>query len=155
MNLHAGYTNGFYAEGPSYSSVTGGVQLGFRYSPLGRATLSYDLLYEDSVNANYYRDHVVRFAIEQHFVPFGLRLQPELHFRRYDGITNVMGPPDRNDLIFATTAGMFYNFRNYLAATLDYQFALVETDYRYMAGAVVDDPSFSRHQLLLGVRWAL
>jgi hypothetical protein len=155
VNLHAGYTNGFYAEGPSYSSVTGGVQLGFRYSPLGRAIASYNLLYEDSVNANYYRDHVVRVAIEQLFVPFAIRVQPELHFRRYNGITTVMGPPTRDDVIFATTAGMHYNFRNYLAATLDYQFAMVQTDYRYMAIDAIDDPSFSRHQLLLGVRWAL
>jgi hypothetical protein len=155
VNAHAGYTNGFYATGPSYSSVTAGAQLGYRYSELGRAALTYDLRYEDSVNANFYRDHVVRLAIEQLFVPFAVMVQPELHFRRYDGITAVMGPPTRDDIIFALTAGLHYNFRNSLAATLDYQFSTVATDYRYMAGSIVDDPSYLRHQLMLGVRWAL
>lgn len=154
-NLHAGYTNGFYSEGPSYSSVTGGAQLGYRYSERGRATLTYDLMYEDSINANFYRDHVIRLAIQQQFVPFLVSIQPELHFRKYSGITDVMGPPTRNDVIFATTAGIQYNFRNYLAATLDYQFSLVSSDYRYMAGDTIDDPSFARHQLLLGLQWAL
>jgi hypothetical protein len=154
-SLHAGYTNGFYSEGPSYSAFTGGVQLGYRYSELGRILLTYDLMYEDSVNANFYRDHVVRLAIQQQFVPFLVSIQPELHFRKYSGITDVMGPPTRNDVIFATTASAHYNFRNYLAATLDYQFSLVSSDYRYMAGDTIDDPSFARHQLMLGVQWAL
>jgi hypothetical protein len=155
VNLHAGYTNGFYSEGPSYSAFTGGAQLGYRYSELGRIALTYDLLYEDSVNANYYRDHVVRLSLQQQFVPFLFTLQPELHFRKYDGITDVMGPPTRNDVIFATAASLRYNFRNNLSASLDYLFSLVSSDYRYMAGDVIDDPSYARHQILLGVLWAL
>ncbi|HEY0194577.1 MAG TPA: hypothetical protein VGC42_25870, partial [Kofleriaceae bacterium] len=36
VNAYAGYTNGFYTAGPSYSSPLGGVFFGYRYSPLGR-----------------------------------------------------------------------------------------------------------------------
>lgn len=156
VNLHAGYTNGFYSAGPSYSSVTAGAELGYRYSPFGRAALTYDLKYEDSVNANYYRDHVLRLLVQQMFVPFAVMVQPEVHFRQYNGITIVSGPPTRNDVIFSVIAGAHYNLRNSLAVGLDYRFSAVQTDYRYMAvGGGVDDPSFVRHQLLLGMRWAM
>ena len=156
VNVHAGYTNGFYSSGPSYSSVTAGAQLGYRYTPFGRAALTYDLKYEDSVNANYYRDHVVRLLVQQMFVPFAVMIQPEVHFRQYNGITIVNGPTTRDDVIISLIAGAHYNFRNSLAVGLDYRFSAVQTDYRYTAtGGAVDDPSFVRHQLLLGMRWAM
>jgi len=134
------------------------VQLGYRYSPLGKAALTYDLRYEDSVNANFYRDHIVRLALQQMFVPFALLVQPEVHFRQYNGVDlTVMGaPPTRNDVIVSVVGGLLYNFRNELSVGLDYRFSMVETDYRYMADmTTLDDPSFVRHQLLLSARWAL
>jgi hypothetical protein len=156
LNFQAGYVNGFYSAGPSYSSVTLGAQLGYQHSPLGRIALAYDLLYQDSVNANFFRDHVVRLNVQQLFVPFVLMVQPEVHFRRYEGVTVVMGPPTRDDLIFSVIAGIHYNLRNSLAATLDYHFSSVSTDYMYTTpDGVVDDPGFSRHLLLAGVSWAL
>jgi hypothetical protein len=51
--------------------------------------------------------------------------------------------------------GLHYNFRNSIAATLDYSLASVKTDFRYMVDGIVDDPGFTRHQLLAGLRWAL
>jgi hypothetical protein len=157
VNLQAGYTNGFYSSGPSYSSVTAGASLGYRYSPLGRAVLTYDLAYEDSVNANYYRDHVIRLWVHQLFVPFELSVQPEVHFRSYEGtiLTGTDGSTARSDLIFSVVAGMQYNFRNWIAATLNYHFTAVSTDFRYMTDGIVEDPSFVRHELLAGVRAAL
>jgi hypothetical protein len=155
LGFQAGYVNGFYSSGPSFSSVTIGSQLGYRYSPLGRATLAYDLMYQDSVNANFYRDHVIRLNITQPFVPFVFMVQPELHLRRYEGVTLVAGPSTRDDLIISVTSGLHYNFRNSLAATLDYRFSLVSTDYMYMVDGTLDDPGFARHELLAGVRWAL
>ena len=65
------------------------------------------------------------------------------------------GETTRNDFIFSLVAGIHYNFRNSLAATLDYRFSTVQTDFQYMVDGIVDDPGFSRHQLLAGVRWAL
>jgi hypothetical protein len=157
FNLFAGYTNGFYSSGPSFSAPQLGAQLGYRYSPLGRATLLYALQYQDSINANYYRDHVIQLSVQQMLVPFVVMVQPEIHFREYNGVDVVSGPPTRDDLIFALVAGVHYNFRNWLAATLNYRFSAVQTDYRYMplGGGMIDDPSYARHELLLGMRIAM
>jgi hypothetical protein len=161
VTAYAGYTNGFYASGPSYSSPIGGAFIGYRYSPLGRVTLRYGYEHFDSINANFYRDHVVQGTLEQFVVPFLVYIRPELRFRQYDG-TIVMGTEGagatgnvRNDTIFAATVGMRYNFRDWIAATLDYQLQLVSTDFRYNAGTLMPfDPSYTRHELLVGVRAA-
>jgi hypothetical protein len=161
VSAYAGYTNGFYASGPSYSSPLGGAFLGYRYSPLGRFTLRYSYEHQDSINANFYADHVLQASLEQYFSPFLLYIQPEVRFRQYDG-TIVMGTTGagatgltRNDTILAATVGMRYNFRDWLAATLDYQLQMVSTDFRYDAGTGTPiDPSYTRHELLVGVRAA-
>lgn len=155
VNLEAGYTNGFYSSGPSYSAPLVNAQVGYRYSPLGRMAVAYSLAYQDSINANYYRDHVLRFWVRQAVMPFVVMVQPEVHFREYNGITLVAGPPTRSDLIFSVISGASYNFRNWVAATLNYRFTAVESDYRYMSGGISDDPSFSRHEVLAGMRFAL
>jgi hypothetical protein len=156
-NLQAGYVNGFYSDGPSYSGVTASAQLAYRYTQLGRATLAYSLLYNDSVNANFYRDHVIQLNIEHLFAPFVFMAQPEIHLRKYEGtlVMGTAGETTRNDLIFSIITGLHYNFRNSLAATLDYHFSTVQTDFEYMVDGTVDDPGFTRHELLAGVRWAL
>ena len=51
--------------------------------------------------------------------------------------------------------GLHYNLRNRLAATLDYRFSTVQTNYTYMVNGFSDDPSFVRHELLLGMRFAM
>jgi hypothetical protein len=157
VNAYAGYTNGFYSAGPSFSSPIGGVFLGYRYSPLGRVTIRYGYEHQDSINANFYRDHVIQGTLEQYFVPFLLYIRPELRLREYDG-TIVMGSAGaavRDDTIVAATVGMRYNFRDWIAATLDYELQLVSTDFRYDAGTGMPiDPSYVRHELLVGVRAA-
>jgi hypothetical protein len=114
-------------------------------------------MYQDSVNANFYRDHVVRLWLQQLVNPFVIMVQPEIHFREYEGVdTIVMGaPPTRDDFIFSVIAGVHYNFRNWIAGTLDYHFTDVSTNFRYMVDGMVDDPGYVRHELLLGVRVAM
>ncbi len=156
LNAHIGYTNGFYESGPSYSSILAGLMLGYRYSPLGRVTALYGYSHQDSINANFYRDHIVQATIEQYLVPFVVFARPELRVRQYDG-TIVMGTDGnvRNDVIVSGTVGMRYSFRDWIAGTLDYQLSIVQTDFKYNAGGgVIDDPSYVRHELLLGVRAA-
>jgi hypothetical protein len=159
INARIGYSAGGYSSGPSYSTVMGGIQLGYRYSPLGRVTLMYDYDHVDSINANFYRDHQFKVLVDQQFAPFVVLASAELHFREYEGITNVTGIVGnmavRDDVIGAVTAGGRYLFRGWLAGTVDYQFASVNTDFRYDVGkGMMDDPSYTRHQLLLGVRAA-
>lgn len=157
VNAHAGYTNGFYASGPSYSNLTAGVQFGYRYSPLGRVTLLYDYTHQDSINANFYRDHVVQATLEHFFVPFVLFARPELRLRQYTGtlVMGTNGSTTRDDTIVGATVGMRYGFRDWIAATLDYQLQFVQTDFRYDAGGGrIIDPSYVRHELLVGIRAA-
>jgi hypothetical protein len=155
LNFQAGYTNGFYSRDESYSAAVIGAALGYRYSPLGRIAVTYDLQYQDSVNANFYRDHVLRVWLQQAIRPLVFMIQPEVHLRRYSGITLVAGPRTRDDVIVSVISGVHYNFRNWIAATLNYHFTAVETNYRYMTDGIVDDPSFVRHELLLGLRVAM
>jgi hypothetical protein len=156
LNIQAGYTNGFYASGPNFSAPVASAQLGYRYSPLGRLVLGYEYMHVDSINANFYRDHVATFRIAQGFSPVVLMVQPELHFRTYRGISLVEGPSERDDIIFAVVGGMHYNFRDWAMATINYRFATVVTDYMYTVdGSTFDDPGYVRHELLAGFRVAM
>lgn len=155
LNLEAGYQNGFYESGPSYSAPVVNAQLAYRYSPFGRVAVGYSYLHEDSVNASFYRDHVIRGWVRHVVKPITFMIQPEVHFRSYEGITLVTGPSTRDDLIFALISGASYNFRDWIAATLSYRFTTVDTDFRYMGGGLTDDPSYARHEILAGMRVAL
>jgi hypothetical protein len=159
LSGQVGYTNGFYSGGPTYSAPTGGAMLGWRYAHTGRVTLTYNWLYADSINANYYRDEVISALVAQQVGPLTFEVQPELHFREYDGIATIVpGAVDtRNDTVVSIIAGVHYSFRNWIAATLDYHFTDVSTDYRYPATAIGEpfNPSYVRHDILLGVRFAL
>lgn len=156
INAHVGYTNGFYSAGPSYSSVEGGVLFGYRYSPLGRATATYNYSLTDSINANFYSEHLIQGTIEHYFAPFMVFVRPELRLRSYQGtlVVGTDGSTTRDDTIFAATLGMRYNFRDWVAGTLDYHVEDVQTDFRYMAAGQIQDPSYVRHELLLGIRAA-
>jgi hypothetical protein len=157
VNAHIGYANGFYSSGPSYSSVEGGALFGYRYSPLGRVTAEYDYSQSDSINANFYSEHLLALTLEQYFAPFVLFARPELRLRTYQGtiVMDVNASTTRDDTIVAVTAGMRYNFRGWLAATLDYNLQSDQTDFRYTVGRFSNlDPSYVRHELMLGVRAA-
>ena len=156
VNAHIGYKNGFYSSGPSYSALAAGALFGFRYSPLGRITALYEYDHQDSINANFYRDHMFQVGLEQFLVPFVVFAQGELRLREYDG-TIVMGTTGntRSDVIIGANVGMRYSFRDWLAGTLDYMLQDVQTDFRYDVGrGMISNPSFVRHELVLGVRAA-
>jgi hypothetical protein len=149
-----GYTNGFYSTGPSYNTVLGGVELGWRYSPLGRVTAMYEYRHDDSINANYYRDHRLALDLQQQFVPLLLNVTPQLMFRHYEGITTLVPtiPDTRDDVIVHVPVALRYYFRDSFAAVLQYRYSAVLTDYMYSIDGDDDDPSFSRHEVILGVR---
>jgi hypothetical protein len=149
-----GYTQGFYVNGPDYATVTGGVQLTWRYDALGKISLLYNYDHEDSINANFYRDHLIKAVIEQQKAQFMLFASPELYFREYDGImAPVVGPPTRDDTIFQLTAGIRYMWRDWAAASLYYVLSDDQTDYRYdVGGGMLDNPSYVRNEVMLGIR---
>jgi hypothetical protein len=157
LNGQVGYTWLNYASGASESGVHGGVALGYRYSELGRVVFQYQRIYEDSVNANYYKEHVLRAWAYHINQPFVFSLQPEIHFREYQGtfVMSTTGANVRDDTIISIIAGISYSVRKEIAVGLDYRFTDVSTDFRYMTGGMVIDPSFARHAVLLGIRVAL
>lgn len=153
LQARAGYTQGFYAAGPDYLAATAAVQFGYRYSPLGRLTLQYRYSHEDSINANFFGEHFFLANVEQLFAPFLFFASGEIHFRDYEGLLIPGNMTSRQDFIAAGAAGLRYGFRKNIAATLDYHFVTVQTDFRYMAaGLAPDDPSYVRHELLAGLR---
>jgi hypothetical protein len=157
INARLGFAKGFYDSGPDFTNVTGGLVFGYRFSPNGRAMAMYDYDFHDSINANFYTDHAIKLKIDQVIQRFGFSAAAELRFRHYAGvIMEVMGSStDRDDLIFTVPFSAHYHFRDWIAATLDYRFTLDTTDFRYMPSAgFIDDPSYSRHQLLAGIRAA-
>ncbi|MGE0868671.1 MAG: hypothetical protein AB7P03_08920 [Kofleriaceae bacterium] len=154
-----GFGKGFYETGPDFTNVVGGLQFGYRYSPQARLAAAYEYDFHDSINANFYRDHALKLRMEQQIDRFAFTAAAELRFRLYRGvIPEVMGmgmATDRTDLIFSVPLGATYNFRNWIAATLDYRLTIDETDFRYsVGGSVFDDPSYTRQSLMAGVRAA-
>jgi hypothetical protein len=148
-----GYTNGFYSSGPSFSGILGGLQFGYRYAEKGRILGMYEYSRQDSINANFFRDHTFRVGIEQQLDPVMLTVTPELRLRNYQGVTTfVPGPDTRDDLILAMNAGVRYNFRRSLGAVVEYRLSTVQTNYMTASG---DDPGFVRHEIVAGVRAAL
>lgn len=153
-----GFGKGFYDSGPDFTMVTGGLRFGYRFSPQGRLSLMYDYDFQDSINANFYTDHAMLAKVDQIIRQFGLSAGVELRFRHYGGVIMEVDParPNRDDVIFAATFGGTYNFRHWIAATLDYRLVTDQTDFRYVpqAGDPADDPSYTRHQVMAGVRAA-
>jgi hypothetical protein len=158
LNGRIGFGKGFYDTGPDFTNVTGAVQFGYRFSPQGRVTALYDYDFFDSINANYYTDHALQLKLEQVIRRVGFTAAAELRFRHYAGvISEVMGSsPDRDDIIFTVPIGAAYHFRDWIAATLDYRYDTHQTDFRYLpeTGEPMDDPSYTRHVLMAGVRAA-
>ncbi len=157
VNASFGYSWLNYQEGATTNNFHGGAAIGYRYSPLGRVVLQYVREYQDSINANFYSDDVIRLWAYQRLGPFVLSIQPEVHFRTYYGtiVTGINGEMTRSDDIVSVIAGISYNLRNRFDIGLDYRYTDVSTDFKYMTDGVVIDPSYERHALLLGVRAAL
>ncbi len=151
-----GFGKGFYSES-DFTNVIGSIHAGYRLSPELRMVAMYEYGFEDSINANFYRDHAFKYRADYRRDRFTLSAGAELRFRLYrQVIPEVMSVErDRYDTIFAVGAGAVYNFKNWIAATLDYQLAIDETDFRYMADATtLDDPSYVRQSIMVGVRAA-
>jgi hypothetical protein len=158
INARIGFGKGFYPGGTAdFTNVIGGVGVGYRASPELRFSALYEYDFEDSINANFYRDHAIKAKADYRRNHLTLTGGTELRFRLYRQIIpEVMSAElDRNDVIFAVSAGAIYNFKNWIAATLDYQLAIDSTDFRYMADATtLDDPSYVRQSIMAGVRAA-
>lgn len=155
--IHIGYGNGFYSAGPNFGNVLFGAEGGYRYSPLGRTTLSYQYGFTDSVNANFYRDHALIGKVDQQLGLVVLSGSLALRLRSYRGISPVIGgATDRSDfIVHGKVTGQYY-YRDWLAFTGEAAALIDATDYTYdpEGDGSPYDPSFARYELWLGTRAA-
>jgi opacity protein-like surface antigen len=160
INAKIGMARAAYETGPGYFNVIGSLQLGYRFSPQATMAAMYQFDYQDSINANYYRDHAFLLRTDHRIDRFGFAAGAELRLRGYRGVIMEVMPTtpgtDRDDIIFSAMLGAVYNFKNWIAATLDYRFTTDQTDFTYIPGMgdPPDDPSYTRQTLMAGVRAA-
>jgi len=153
VNAYAGYANGFYESGPNYSTIVGGVDFGWRYMPVGRLVLGYSHDVHDSINANFYREHKIHLtathAIRTNGIlsaGFGVR------FRGYRGVPAQVMPSDENrdDFILEANARFNWMLQDRFSLYAEYILHSVETDFRAQFMADLDDPSYIRHEAVVG-----
>lgn len=151
----AGYTQGFYQAGPDFQTMTATVYFEYRYSPISALRLKYMYDHQDSINANFYRDHAFAGWLEHKFTPFAVYLSPEVRLREYEGVTGMTGAgATRDDVILAAAVGARYQYRAWMTGSLEYRVVDDATDYKFMTTGGTVDPSYVRHEVYAGVRLA-
>lgn len=153
LKAHVGWAYSPYAMGEGYNAPLLDLEAGYEYSPTGRVVAEYSLDYQDSTNANYWRDHKLQLRVDQQVRKLLLTGGVDFVLRGYRGITGI-GEPNRDDVILAARIRAQYvlNERYYL--TGEYVGATDQTDYRSTFMGFTDDPSYSRNELMFGARAA-
>lgn len=149
---YIGYGNGFYDEGPNFSNAIGGAEFGYRYAEYGRLRLTADYNFQDSLQANFFRDYALMARIDHQFGLFVLGAHAGVRFRTYRGVPSELGgAEDRDDVLLNAALTGAYLLRDWLAITARVEALTDTTDYTYMAGGVSDSPEFQRYEAYLGV----
>ncbi len=155
LNMDIGYANGFYSSGESFSNLVFNSKFAWRYLPTGQLFAGYSYDFTDSVQANYFRDHAFIVGDQHQFGKITSLITLDARLRGYRSVLpTIMGPPDRDDLLFDLGVSPRYYFRDWFAATLDYDLLVDSTDYRYTVSGATVNPSYVRHQIMAGVRAA-
>lgn len=154
VKAHAGWGYASYSGGTGYNLPVLGVEAGYRYMPTGRFTVGYDWDHRDSINADYYTDHAIVGRVDHQF---GTRIighaTGDIRFRSYRGISPQIGAPSRDDVLFAIGAGATYVLKDWMGIVANWRSEVDQTSY--MTNVAADDPSYSRHEITVGVRAAL
>jgi hypothetical protein len=141
LRAHIGYGKGFYqARGsecgdpgtPDYSTVLLGAELGYRYSPLGRMSVTYEYDHQDSVEANYYRDHALVGRLVNQVDQVLLQGGIDLRLRHYNGVPVGLqcgGMQSSRDAVLARLSGKgYYLYRDWLGFTAELDFSTESTE---------------------------
>ncbi|MEM9488608.1 MAG: hypothetical protein AAGC55_05660 [Myxococcota bacterium] len=147
VRAHVGFGKSFYAEGAEFTGPLLGAEFGLRYSPTGRLLLAYQYTFQDSLNSNFYRDHVVSAKVDHQIQQVLVSAATHLRMRGYRGIPMALGPDSRDDLILGIEGEAHYLFREWLAFFAELKILNDSTDYIDANG---DDPSYSRFELYAG-----
>lgn len=150
LKAHGGYALGGY-DGASYSDFIYHVEGGFRYSPVGRVRFIFDRDYKDSINANYYGEYMGKFVLDQQVSRVMLQANAAARLRSYAGVDPTLGGGTvRDDFILSVQARATLELREWLGLSASYELSSVATDYRTSEDGEIDDPSFIRHQAMVG-----
>lgn len=151
VRANTGYSIGGYSSGASFSGFTYHLGVGYRYSPVGRIRLVLDRDFKDSLNANFYGEYMVQAALDQQVDRVLVTANVSARLRTYEGIaTSFGGGSTRDDIILSAAAKASYELRDWLGLNASYAMSVVSTDYISIVGADSDDPSYARHDVMLG-----
>jgi hypothetical protein len=140
---HVGYANGFYDTGENFNMVIGGLEFGYRYAEYGRVRLVADYDFQDSLQANYFRDFTFGAKLDQQFGLFVLHGEAGVKLRGYRGINPALGAASRDDVIFNVMARLAYLMRDNFAIGAKVKAMIDETDYMSAGG---DSPKYRRFE---------
>jgi hypothetical protein len=159
LRAHAGYGKGFYeARGgdcgemgtPDFSNVLLGAELGYRYSPLGRMSLTYEYDFRDAVDANYYRDHALVGLLINQVDLVLLQAGLDIRLRHYEGIVpglaSDLGQTARDHLILRLSGKGYYLYRDWLGFTASLDLVSDSTDFTYQGQQL----GYTRTELQVG-----
>jgi hypothetical protein len=154
VKLHGGWGWAPYEMGPGYNAPLVNAEIGYAYAPTGRVILEAGYYFEDSTNANFFRDAKFAARVDQQIDRLVLQASAAVYLRKYDGIPATVGPPERNDVIFGATVGAQYAATERYVLTAQYVATIDSTDYVSMFAGFPDDPSYTRQVFLAGARAA-
>jgi len=142
-----------YTFGEGYNTPVGDLELGFRYAPTGRFTIAYSYDFQDSINANYFRDHALLAKLDHQFGKVMFRGIADVRLRGYRGVPmSQLGgaSASREDFLLGATAVVGYLYRDWLSFDGRWKSMIDQTDFRYSSGTGNADPSFTRHEMFVG-----
>jgi hypothetical protein len=149
---YIGYANGFYDRGPNFSNAIGGAEFGWRYAQYGRLRFIADYNFQDSLQANFFRDYSFLGYIDQQLGLIVLGAHAGVRLREYRGVPMELGgASDRDDVVFDAALQGAYLLREWLGITAKVEALVDSTDYTYTQGGITDSPEFTRYEAFLGV----
>jgi hypothetical protein len=153
VKAHVGWAYSPYSMGEGYNGPLFDLEGGYEYSPTGRVVAEYSLDYQDSTNANYWRDHRFTLRLDQQIRNLLLTGGVDVIFRGYRGISSL-GPPERDDVVLGARIRAQYVLSERYYLTGEYVGTSDQTEYRSTFMGVTDDPSYSRNEVMFGARAA-
>jgi hypothetical protein len=153
--LRGGYGNGFYSEGPNFSSYLALGELRYAIGPTLRLAIGYSHDFADSLVGNFRADHAIYGRMVMQFLGrVTLFAKPELRLRTYEGIPmtangvtfcsepGVCMGGERDDTIFRLEAGFDVQVNDWLVAGVHYLLISDSTDAVTTDGTSTDSLGF-------------
>lgn len=147
-----GWAYAGYSFGEGYNTPVGDLEFGYRYSPTGKFSIAYSYDFNDSINANFFRDHAVLFKLDQQINRWVFDGIFDVRLRGYRGVPPQLmaSSPNRDDFVMGVLARLRYLYRDRLSFSGTWRSTVDQTNFRYTAGPGVDNPSYDRHEFMLG-----